>query len=914
MDAPVLLTPTGRLHRGVANFIEDYGVSTVYVLGGPAAVTESVVTALEGLVNRPAVTRIGADPTGTRYTTAAAISSMIDRETSWCGTRAASAVLINGATDALPFGVAVSTTAYRLQLPVLMTAVDELPVATVDFIDENDIEHVQIIGGTGTVSAEVESALTSLGVDTVDRIDGDSASAVSVELAELANPGGACATDLAPVSTQRVVLVRGNPDGVAAAPVLASSLDSGAMVTPLIVGDSLPASVREYLAATPTTVGSVKLDLGIVAVGGTAAVSDSVMEAATLAAASTGELTVQIGAATDTNGDGVVNADDPVRPQGVVVTAGSETPVIRLYFSDDVTPFDALGSPVTQTTAQQRLYGNLRDVIEVNGVPAVIQGAETVTSGGCNPRLIDVALGLPLSHGDVISVEPSAFEFGIQADKRTIAERATETVQAPPPDTTGPVVTIAGITVAAVEDTARTAATASSPSGSPHGSFQIRLADPSRIGDAAVTGSDQIAPSEVTVTAAPGSTAITAYSVNHTAGATTATVSVTRAAVAGVHPADVVRPGDVITLKARAVADGKGNFNAQTSQTAIAEPASPFVSSVWMSRLIHNLQNTWTVPSGEFGTVLQSGVTNTALTISAKASGDAAGAAGNDWDIVFDVASSYDPAKAPAIDVRVDATGKVVTARVLNGRVTVGHLLDALRANEDFDERFTAIIPCANVGTGRRTPLGVNSAAVNRNVDLVSAAAGRTRFAVEVRFNSFVHSHDDTVLLDAVFAGAAGRTNSALGVRTITGSALAGSSRPAAVTTMAMQTVGAVTNGVAALTPGVTGTHGEYSNRVRFQIQVSSVLDIPKTDGVRDIVAVKAGHAGDGVSSRTVLPDINGNALAAIPVQAAAALSYAEDKDHDPANKRDAVDEQMNGASDRRIEMQPARVAAPPSR
>ena len=49
VDAPILLTPTDSLHGGVADFIEDYGVSTVYVLGGSAAVADSVVTAIEGL-------------------------------------------------------------------------------------------------------------------------------------------------------------------------------------------------------------------------------------------------------------------------------------------------------------------------------------------------------------------------------------------------------------------------------------------------------------------------------------------------------------------------------------------------------------------------------------------------------------------------------------------------------------------------------------------------------------------------------------------------------------------------------------------------------------------------------------------------------------------------------------------------
>ena len=72
VDAPILLTRTGSLHGGVADFIEDYGVSTVYVLGGSAAVADSVVTAIEGLQSKPKVDRIAGH---NRYATAAAIAS-----------------------------------------------------------------------------------------------------------------------------------------------------------------------------------------------------------------------------------------------------------------------------------------------------------------------------------------------------------------------------------------------------------------------------------------------------------------------------------------------------------------------------------------------------------------------------------------------------------------------------------------------------------------------------------------------------------------------------------------------------------------------------------------------------------------------------------------------------------------------
>ena len=65
-----------------ADFIEDYGVDTIYVLGGSAAVADSVLEDLEALANEPTVTRVeGAD----RYATAAAVAAKLGGGAAWCG-------------------------------------------------------------------------------------------------------------------------------------------------------------------------------------------------------------------------------------------------------------------------------------------------------------------------------------------------------------------------------------------------------------------------------------------------------------------------------------------------------------------------------------------------------------------------------------------------------------------------------------------------------------------------------------------------------------------------------------------------------------------------------------------------------------------------------------------------------------
>ena len=221
LDAPVMLTPTDSLHGGVADFIEDYGTDTIYVLGGSAAVADSVLEDMEALANEPTVTRIeGAD----RYATAAAIAAQLGGGAAWCGAEDAAAILVNGGDVSLAEAMMVGPIAHRLQLPVLLTAADELASATADFIEAEDIEHVIIVGGTDGVSEDVANAVSDAGVDTVTRIAGDTAAATSVALAGLLT--GDCKDDLAPVAPALAALVHRDalPDGVAAAPVLSRHL------------------------------------------------------------------------------------------------------------------------------------------------------------------------------------------------------------------------------------------------------------------------------------------------------------------------------------------------------------------------------------------------------------------------------------------------------------------------------------------------------------------------------------------------------------------------------------------------------------------------------------------------------------------------------------------------------------------
>ncbi len=288
-DAPVLLTRRDSLPAGVARFIEDQGVSTVFVVGGTDVVSDDVVELVEGLESKPTVTRVsGAD----RYATAVEIAKRIRSAAVWCGSNDETVLLANG--DLMPYTSAVlaGPMSYQMDMPLLLTASDELSSATGEYIDDQDLDRVVIIGDTDEVSDDVADAVEELGVD-VKRHAGDDAASTSVKIAQLMwNDCNGFDVDKTSVM---LVNETATVDGVTAGPVAGIGLArNGSAIPILFVGDKLPASVRDWLAAIPAVTGITSTESGgagwttkshvkLIAVGGTAVVSDSVMAEAAAA-------------------------------------------------------------------------------------------------------------------------------------------------------------------------------------------------------------------------------------------------------------------------------------------------------------------------------------------------------------------------------------------------------------------------------------------------------------------------------------------------------------------------------------------------------------------------------------------------------------------------------------------------------
>ena len=715
MDAPVLLTRGDTLHGGVADYIEDFGVSNIYVLGGENAISKSVEEALGELAGVNTPMRIAGDD---RYDTSAAIASNLAGE-SWCGTNENSAIIVNGADDDLFNAVAIGPVANRLELPVLLTAGDGLVDAVLSYIEAEDVEHAVIVGGETSVSEGVEQALSDAGVDTVDRIDGDSAGEVSVAIAEVI--GDDCADDLSPVSNNAVALINSDNviDGIPAAPVLADDANQlgGGLIPILAVSDTLPASVRDYLASTPEedTSGN-KIHMRILAIGGTAAVSDSVVEAAADAAGSADALSVEIFSTRrdkDDNRLPVAEDDDLLSNDQIV-----------LKFSDDIFREDGTATPTG-------IRNRLEDILFVNGLPVDIasqtdDSADTV----CTPDTITVTLERDLKAGDVIEIVESTIKIGAAGDQRTV--QATKiTVPDAPADTQRPSIRIVAIKghseiYALVSDnkaldidednTLLTAAVvATTASGSP-------IAVPTDAnGDdliETVNGATEVSAVRRLVTVNDENTdkpIYVALAFTLDDGDPDTTSSTTDG---------VVVDGDRFRINRGAVVDAKGNQSQITTAGEVSAVSKLQVSNVLMSELKHTANAVVLIPSAHklpaAPTTVRStdptapspGVAssatdgdgnitytplalanqNPAMWLQAKGDGPAAGVFGNLWKVRADRASDWDKAKDPEVKVFASAKDRRVVIRIANGEPKFADLKEALEANATVSSLFNVIV------------------------------------------------------------------------------------------------------------------------------------------------------------------------------------------------------------------------------
>ncbi len=405
-SAPVVLTTPNRLSRVVENFIVDEFISEVFIVGGTEAVSQSVEDALADLATVRTVTRLSGPD---RYATSVALAEEMGTPGVYCDSGEVTAILVN-VDSTFADVIAVGPLAYALELPVLLTRANALPDVVSGYLVDAEVERVVIVGGETAVSEAVVADVTAVGVSNVVRLTGDSRYGTALAILEALED---CATIT--VSSSPAALINGDSaaDGVAAGPLLGSGLGGGTGVTPvlLVQTDQLPAETRDYLASIPLrNRASQLIDQSIVAIGGTAVVSQAVMQAA-------------------------INAAITSKPLTATITAIPSNPgVVKIKFSSNVELATAGTAGYASSALNRAFY-------TVSGGP-LFSGDMVARVSDEDARSVVITLPDPLRAGDVISIAGGKISGAIASGDKRLVGATTFTVVTPVPDKLRPSVQI----------------------------------------------------------------------------------------------------------------------------------------------------------------------------------------------------------------------------------------------------------------------------------------------------------------------------------------------------------------------------------------------------------------------------------------------------------------------------------------
>ncbi|MCU1379834.1 MAG: N-acetylmuramoyl-L-alanine amidase family 2 [Acidimicrobiales bacterium] len=215
---PVLLVDGGRIPPVIADELTRLQPAEITVVGGPAAIPDSVVTELQRYTSGT-VTRVsGAE----RWASAAAVSRA-------AFPTAATVYVANG--DSYPDALAGVPAAAKDGAPLLLVTAHGLPSSTAEEIRRTGARRIVVLGGQASVDAAVESQLRAIAPDVVRAGGGDRYGTAATLSAQSASPG-VPAVYLATGSAFADALSGGPAAATAGAPIL------------LVRGNCIPAAVN----------------------------------------------------------------------------------------------------------------------------------------------------------------------------------------------------------------------------------------------------------------------------------------------------------------------------------------------------------------------------------------------------------------------------------------------------------------------------------------------------------------------------------------------------------------------------------------------------------------------------------------------------------------------------------------------
>ena len=301
LSAGILLTASATLSQPTVTALRKEGITHVFVVGGPLAVSTAVVSELDALpvYSCGGGARTGAHLSVTRiagpsaYDTAAAVAQSVpasfvgsaDLSSAYATTNATggpgrynttagnassapgvlgaqrTAILATGAT--FPDAEAAAVLSYADDLPVLLTTPGSLSPEAQAAIGALHVTQVIVMGGPLAVSDAVVAQLEAAGISVL-RVAGKDATTTAVQLAGL--EVGQSTTGLGFGWAQGhhldgIVVARGTffSDGLAGAPLAARGGYSGTGPEPLVLTES-PRTVGPYLTAFLRMVGHAGID------------------------------------------------------------------------------------------------------------------------------------------------------------------------------------------------------------------------------------------------------------------------------------------------------------------------------------------------------------------------------------------------------------------------------------------------------------------------------------------------------------------------------------------------------------------------------------------------------------------------------------------------------------------------------
>ncbi len=340
IDAPVLLTGSASLHPEALTGLANLGATMVTLLGSEAALSDDVRSDIEqaGIDTD----RIGGD---NRYETAKLLATATGGVNvgSLAG-EGRTAIVASG--ENFPDALAAGPIANAEGFPLLLTPKSSLAPETAGGLDDLDIDHVLLVGGTAAVTEDVRSAIEDLGI-TVDRRAGGDRYGTAADLATFARVDLAWAID-------ELILATGAdfPDAVASGPL------GGEREAPIVLtADPLPQPSVEVCADNEPTVTDLLVE------GGLGAVSAASVDACRAAA----------------EGEPVVEPPQPAGPT-LAGYVWADSPGAAAYVPDATYQYNSTGAANDITR-----FGTGRYSVRMPGL-GVNEGTVTVTSYATSAR------------------------------------------------------------------------------------------------------------------------------------------------------------------------------------------------------------------------------------------------------------------------------------------------------------------------------------------------------------------------------------------------------------------------------------------------------------------------------------------------------------------------------------------------